>query len=58
MFIFWGNKKNHPDRFMERNFDKQVERNLVGIQLEKQGKIEDAIKLYEENIKKNFQGYS
>lgn len=37
-------------------FDKQVERNLRGIQLEKEDKIEEAIELYEENIKENFDG--
>lgn len=35
---------------------KQVERNLRGIELEKEGKIDEAVKLYEENIRENFDG--
>jgi len=38
------------------NFDIQVQRNLEGIELEKQGKIDDAIELYEKNINENFEG--
>lgn len=34
----------------------QVDRNLKGIQLEKQGKVEQAIILYEENVKESFEG--
>ncbi len=37
-------------------FDKQVERNLKGIQFEKDGQIHKAIKLYERNIRENFEG--
>jgi len=37
-------------------FDKQVERNLKGIQLEKDGRVDEAIKLYERNIEENFEG--
>jgi len=37
-------------------FDRQVERNLKGIQFEKDGQIERAIKLYERNIEENFEG--
>ena len=37
-------------------FDKQVERNLKGIQLEKDGQVDEAIKLYERNIEENFEG--
>jgi tetratricopeptide (TPR) repeat protein len=37
-------------------FDVQVERNLKGIDLEKQGKLEEAIRLYEQNINENFIG--
>lgn len=37
-------------------FDKQVERNLRGIEFEKLGKINKAIELYEENIEENFIG--
>lgn len=36
--------------------DKQVKRNLKGIGLEKAKKVDDAIKLYEENVKENFEG--
>lgn len=37
-------------------FNKQVDRNLKGIELEMEGKTEDAINLYEQNIKENFDG--
>ncbi|MCK4817373.1 hypothetical protein KA005_16505 [bacterium] len=37
-------------------FDKQLERNLKGIELEKNGKTDKAIKLYEQNIKEDFIG--
>ncbi len=40
----------------EKKFEKQAERNLVGIELEKKEKIEEAIKLYEQNVKENFIG--
>ena len=33
-----------------------VNRNLKGIELEKEGKIDEAIKLYEKNIKEEFEG--
>jgi tetratricopeptide (TPR) repeat protein len=38
------------------DFDKQVERNLKGIELEKSGRVDEAIQLYEENVKENFEG--
>ena len=41
---------------MSQQFDKQVERNLRGIGLQKTGNIEQAIRLYEQNIKENFEG--
>lgn len=34
----------------------QVERNLKGIEFEKEGNIESAIELYEKNIKERFDG--
>lgn len=37
-------------------FDKQVERNIKGIQLEKDGQVDKAIKLYERNVEENFEG--
>jgi len=37
-------------------FDKQVERNLKGIQLEKDNKKDEAVELYEANINENFEG--
>lgn len=37
-------------------FEKQVERNLTGKELEKSGQVEKAIPLYEENIKEDFEG--
>lgn len=38
------------------DFDKQLERNLKGIELEKLGKVNEAIELYEKNIEENFDG--
>lgn len=38
------------------NFDKQLERNLKGIQFEKVGQLDRAIELYEANIVENFEG--
>lgn len=37
-------------------FDKQVERNLRGMQFEKDGQLDKAIKLYETNVQENFEG--
>ncbi|WP_413538709.1 tetratricopeptide repeat protein [Enterococcus malodoratus] len=39
-----------------RNIDLFVENNLKGIELEKNGKIDEAIKLYENNVKNSFDG--
>lgn len=39
-----------------KKFKIQVDRNLQGKELEKEGKVEEAIKLYEENIRENFEG--
>lgn len=38
------------------DFNTQVERNLRGIKLEKSGRVDEAIRLYEENVKENFEG--
>ncbi len=40
----------------ERTLDKQVERNLKGIELEKKGHTDKAIELYEQNVSENFDG--
>lgn len=40
----------------EKLFNEQVDRNLKGIELEKQGNIDAAIELYEQNIYGNFDG--
>lgn len=40
----------------EKGFNRQVDRNLKGIKLEKAGNVNKAIKLYEMNIKENFYG--
>jgi len=40
----------------EATEEQQVERNLKGIELEKKGEIDKAIKLYEQNISENFIG--
>lgn len=41
---------------MNYHFDTQVLRNLEGIELEKAGKEDQAIKLYEKNVQENFEG--
>lgn len=41
---------------MSNNFDAQVQRNLLGKQLEKDGKVLDAMALYEANISEDFEG--
>lgn len=38
------------------NFTRQVERNQKGIAFEREGNIEEAIKLYETNVSENFEG--
>lgn len=38
------------------NFEIQLERNQKGIELEKLGKVDEAIELYEKNIEDNFEG--
>ena len=43
-------------RKQEKIFAKQVERNYKGIELEKQGRVDEAIELYEQNIEENFEG--
>lgn len=43
-------------RINDRLFEKQVERNLKGYKLEKEGDIEGAINLYEANISEEFDG--
>ena len=40
----------------ERRFEIQVDRNLEGIKLEKEGEIEKAIRLYEKNVEEDFEG--
>ena len=49
MGLFNFLKKNHPIKDMVKN-------NLNGIELEKSGKIDDAIKLYEYNVEHRFDG--
>lgn len=43
-------------RLSEQVFSKQVERNLEGIRLEKEGRTDEAIKLYKENVRECFVG--
>ena len=38
------------------SFDKQLERNLKGIELEKLNEIDQSLELYEKNIEENFEG--
>lgn len=40
----------------EKKFEAQAERNLIGIELEKAGKVDEAIPLYEQNVQENFIG--
>lgn len=58
MFKFFKKKANENDIITLNNNKENiwVERNLLGRQLEKEGKIDEAIKLYEENIKEGFDG--
>lgn len=41
---------------MEINENLQAERNLKGVEFEKNGNLEKAIELYEENVAENFNG--
>ena len=43
-------------REQEKVFDRQVNRNLLGIKHEKSGEVDKAIKLYEQNVKEKFIG--
>lgn len=43
-------------RLDKQRLDKQVERNLTGKEFEKNGQVDKAVKLYEENIKERFEG--
>ncbi|WP_433752300.1 hypothetical protein [Paenibacillus amylolyticus] len=40
----------------EKLFEMQVERNLIGKGYEKEGQIDKAIELYEENVNEGFEG--
>ena len=40
----------------EKKFERHAERNLLGHDLEKAGRVDEAIKLYEQNINENFEG--
>ena len=40
----------------ESRFEIQVDRNLEGIEFEKKGEIENAIRLYEKNVEEDFEG--
>jgi tetratricopeptide (TPR) repeat protein len=48
----WGEKFYRE----EKMFEKQAERNLTGIELEKAGKVDEAIELFEKNVEENFIG--
>jgi tetratricopeptide (TPR) repeat protein len=39
-----------------KNWDQQLERNLQGIELERQGRVDEAIELYETNVSEDFEG--
>lgn len=52
-------KKNYNTKQRNRtrdSFNMKVDRNLKGIELEKRGRIEEAIELYEMNVEKGFDG--
>ena len=40
----------------ERRFEIQVDRNLKGIEFEKKGEIEKAIRIYKKNVEEDFEG--
>jgi len=40
----------------ERRFEIQLDRNLQGIEFEKRGELEKAIRLYEKNVEEDFEG--
>ncbi|WP_429968168.1 hypothetical protein [Enterococcus sp. AZ046] len=44
------------DSDMRNLFEKSVENNLTGRELEKSGKIDEAIELYERNVSNRFEG--
>lgn len=49
--------KRHEKRILnEPKFKQQVQRNCTGKELEKSGRLDEAIKLYEQNIFGNFEG--
>lgn len=58
MCKFFKKKKKIEDytKIEEKIFDQMVDNNLKGIELEKKGNIDEAIKLYEFNIKHDFDG--
>lgn len=41
---------------MDKNFDNQVQRNLMGKRLEREGNVLEAMSLYEANIAESFVG--
>lgn len=41
---------------IKNKFNNQVDRNLKGAELEKQGKVDEAIELYELNVEEGFDG--
>ncbi|HUW19504.1 MAG TPA: hypothetical protein VMW16_09395 [Sedimentisphaerales bacterium] len=52
----YAKQAKQPDKTEEKTFDKQVNRNLKGIALEKKGYIDKAAELYEQNVSENFEG--
>lgn len=56
MFNFFKKKKGDDKQIEEINFDQMVDNNLKGKKLEKKGKVDEAINLYEINIKHDFEG--
>lgn len=52
----FGLVKVHINMIDERRFEIQINRNLEGIEFEKKGEIEKAIRLYEKNVEEDFEG--
>ncbi|GEM_PF-1752659 len=56
--IFWDEQRTDLIKFSEKREKEAIllARNMKGIELEKIGKVDEAIELYEKNIEENFEG--
>jgi len=53
---FLPKEQSFEELIKQINIDTPLDRNLKGIELEKQGKVDEAISLYEANVSENFAG--